>query len=67
VVCDRLGIAPSEVMAFGDAPNDLTMIEFAGLGVAMGNACPELKAAANTVTLTNDDDGIAHMLAQHFG
>ena len=54
-------------MAFGDAPNDLTMIEFAGLGVAMGNACPELKAAANTVTLTNDDDGIAHMLAQHFG
>ena len=46
----------------GDGYNDLPMIEFAGLGVAMGNAVDEVKAAANYVTATNDEDGIAQVI-----
>jgi len=53
------GIAPSEVVAFGDMPNDLELIRWAGLGVAVGNAHPVLKAAADEVTASNDDDGVA--------
>ena len=65
-LCDILDIEPQEVMAFGDAQNDMSMIEFAGKGVAMGNACDELKAIADEVTLSNNEDGIAHMLAKHY-
>lgn len=61
-VCADLGIDPSEVIAFGDAENDLEMVKFAGYGVAMGNACDALKDVANEVTLTNNEDGIAHTL-----
>ena len=64
--CERLGITPSEVMAFGDAQNDISMLEFAGFGVAMGNACDELKVLADEITLSNNDDGIAVSLAKHF-
>jgi len=53
------GIAPDEVVAFGDMPNDLELIAWAGLGVAVGNAHPALKAAADEVSATNDDDGVA--------
>ncbi len=66
-VCEKLSIDPSEVMAFGDAQNDIGMIRFAGCGVAMGNACEELKAVADEITLSNNEDGIAHTLARHFG
>jgi Cof subfamily protein (haloacid dehalogenase superfamily) len=66
LICDTLGIAREEVMAFGDAHNDLSMIEFAGLGVAMGNACTELKDIADEVTLSNNEDGIAHTLSAYF-
>lgn len=55
----KLGIDASEVVAFGDAQNDLTMIEWAGTGVAMGNATDEVKAAANMVTASNNEEGIA--------
>lgn len=65
-VCDLLDIAPQEVMAFGDEHNDLTMIEFAGLGVAMGNACGKLKEVADEITLTNNEDGIAHTLEKYY-
>ena len=61
-ICCTLGISPSEVMAFGDAANDIPMLQAAGTGVAMGNASPEVKAAANYVTATNDEDGIATAL-----
>ena len=47
------------MIAFGDAHNDLEMIEYAGTGVAMGNASREIKDAADLVTLTNDEDGVA--------
>jgi Cof subfamily protein (haloacid dehalogenase superfamily) len=66
IICDTIGIGPEAVMAFGDAHNDLSMIAFAGLGVAMGNACAELKDIADEVTLSNNEDGIAHTLSAHF-
>lgn len=56
----HLGINQSEVMACGDEGNDLSMIEWAGMGVAMANATEEIKSAANVVLpRTNDEDGIA--------
>ena len=64
-ICRTLGISPGEVMAFGDAANDIPMLREAGMGVAMGNASAETKAAADYVTSTNDEDGIAAAL-QHF-
>ena len=56
----HLGIDKSEVMACGDEENDLTMVEWAGLGVAMANATDKLKSVAKLVLpKTNDEDGIA--------
>ena len=60
------GIARNEVIAFGDSDNDVGMLEFAGIGVAMGNANENAKAAADFVTKHIDDDGVAYALA-HFG
>jgi len=54
-----LNIHPSQVMTFGDGENDLEMLRYAGLGVAMGNACALLKDAADHITDTNDRDGVA--------
>lgn len=61
-LCELLNIAASEVLAFGDAPNDAEMLAWAGRGVAMGNAEAEALAAADEVTLTNDEDGVAAVL-----
>jgi Cof subfamily protein (haloacid dehalogenase superfamily) len=61
-ICAVLGIDPSEVISFGDAANDIPMLREAGMGVAMGNAAEAVKAAANMVTLSNNDDGIAAAL-----
>ena len=55
-------MCPAEVISFGDAANDIPMLEVAGMGVAMGNASGEVKAAADMVTLTNNEDGIAAAL-----
>ncbi|MCL6574148.1 MAG: sugar-phosphatase [Bacillus sp. (in: Bacteria)] len=57
-----LGIEQQEVMSIGDNRNDLTMIEYAGCGVAMGNAVPELKEIANFQTLSNNNNGVAHAI-----
>jgi hydroxymethylpyrimidine pyrophosphatase-like HAD family hydrolase len=59
VACGDLGIAPRDVVAFGDAENDIEMFRVAGASVAMGQASEALKAAATTVTATNLDDGVA--------
>ena len=56
------GIAPEEIIAFGDGENDLEMLQFAGIGVAMGNAEEAVKAAADYITADIDDDGIAKAL-----
>ncbi|GKU27209.1 sugar-phosphatase [Clostridium folliculivorans] len=61
-LADYLGIKQEEVICVGDAGNDLHMIEFAGLGVAMGNAFDEVKQVANYVTSTNEDDGVAEVI-----
>jgi len=55
-------IDANEVVAFGDMPNDVPMLRWAGHGVAMGNAHPEALAAANEVTAPNSDDGVAQVL-----
>ena len=60
-----LGYAPSEMMAFGDAQNDVSMLRYAGLGVAMGNAVDEVRQLADEVTASNDEDGIARSLYKH--
>ncbi|SDY17574.1 hypothetical protein SAMN05444365_101941 [Micromonospora pattaloongensis] len=60
VVAQALGVDPSEVLVFGDMPNDLPMFEWAGWSrVAVANAHPALRAVADEVTLSNDDDGVA--------
>jgi hypothetical protein len=61
-LCAAEGILPSEVIAFGDAPNDLALFAFAGRSVAVGNAQPEVLAAADEITATNDEDGVALVL-----
>ena len=63
---DKEGISRSQTMAFGDGENDMTMLKFAGIGVAMGNAGDALKKEADYVTEHIDDDGIAKALI-HFG
>jgi len=55
----RLGIHPSAIAVLGDMPNDLDMFEKAGLSIAMGNAEPKVKQAADAVTESNDEDGFA--------
>jgi Cof subfamily protein (haloacid dehalogenase superfamily) len=59
---DRLGIGASEVWAFGDMPNDLAMLEWAGVGWAVANAHPDVIRAANRTCPGNDDDGVATVL-----
>ena len=59
VLCQRLGIDASEVMAFGDADNDLGMLSWAGCSFAMGNGTDKAKAAAGQVTGTNSESGVA--------
>ena len=61
-ICKVLGIDPAEVISFGDAANDIPMLREAGMGVAMGNAAEAVKAAADMVTLSNNEDGIAAAL-----
>lgn len=61
-LAEHLGITEKEVIAMGDAGNDKHMIEYAGLGVAMGNAFPEIKELANYITMTNEEDGVAHVI-----
>ncbi|MBR4953446.1 MAG: HAD-IIB family hydrolase, partial [Oscillospiraceae bacterium] len=54
----HLGYTDENTMSFGDGLNDLSMIKSAGLGVAMENACSEVKNAADYITDTNDNDGV---------
>ncbi len=58
----KLDIKQEEVICIGDAGNDIHMIKYAGLGVAMGNAFPEVKRAANFITKSNEEDGVAYII-----
>ncbi|GAA3449387.1 HAD family hydrolase [Dactylosporangium matsuzakiense] len=63
VVATALGIDPGDVLVFGDMPNDIPMFRWAGFArVAVANAHPQLKALADEITLTNDEDGVASYL-----
>lgn len=64
LLCQYLKLQPAEVMAIGDQGNDLSMLEYAGLAIAMGNATPEVKAAAMFATADNDHDGVAQAIKQ---
>lgn len=61
---EHLGLSKDQMISCGDGYNDLTMIEYAGLGVAMANARDVVKQAANYITLSNDNDGIAHVIQE---
>ena len=65
-LADEWGIAAPEVVAFGDMPNDLPMLAWAGHSVGMGNAHPDVLAAVDEVTGTNDDDGVPQVLERWF-
>jgi len=59
---EAVGLSAAACVAFGDGLNDLSMVQMAGTGVAMANACPEVLAAADFTTLSNDEDGVAAFL-----
>jgi Cof subfamily protein (haloacid dehalogenase superfamily) len=65
-VAHRIGVTAADVVAFGDMPNDVPMLHWAGLGVAMGNGHPDALAAADEVTLSNAKDGVAVVLERWF-
>jgi hydroxymethylpyrimidine pyrophosphatase-like HAD family hydrolase len=62
LLLEKLHISREELIAFGDNYNDMTMIGYAGMGVAMANGEPEIKKIANYVCPSNDEDGIAQAL-----
>ena len=63
-VAEFYGIKPEEIMCIGDSNNDLSMIENAGIGVAVANAKPAVRTAAKLVTVSNDEDGVAQVIEQ---
>ena len=67
LLCGELGVRPEEVLAFGDMPNDLPMLEWAGTSYAMANAHPSVRALADHVAPSNQDDGVAAVLEELFG
>lgn len=61
-LCEELGMSAAEAVAFGDGSNDTDMLRRAGLGIAMANAAPEVKAAADRLTATNNEAGVARAI-----
>ena len=64
-VLEDFAISREEIMAFGDGENDMDMLEFAGTGIAMGNADPQVKARADEVTESVDENGVVRALYRH--
>jgi len=65
-ICNHLNISMQKTIAVGDQLNDLTMIQTAGKGIAMGNATESLKKIADTTTLTNNQSGVAEVIKNYF-
>ncbi len=66
-LCNKKGISREEIIAFGDNYNDIEMIEYAGIGVAVGNAEESVKKSADYVCLTNYEDGVGRFLKDYLG
>ncbi|MBL3686259.1 HAD family phosphatase [Leucobacter zeae] len=66
-MCAHLGVEQSEVVAFGDGLNDIEMLEWAGHGVAMGNAADEVRSRADEVAPSNAEDGVARVIERLLG
>jgi hydroxymethylpyrimidine pyrophosphatase-like HAD family hydrolase len=66
LLCAERGIGPDEVVAFGDMPNDLPMLEWAGTSYAMANAHPTVRDLADHVAPAHDEDGVAAVLEDLF-
>jgi hydroxymethylpyrimidine pyrophosphatase-like HAD family hydrolase len=66
-LCDRFGVDHRATIAFGDMPNDVEMLAWAGHGVAMANGHPDAHAVADEIAPSNDDDGVAHVLERELG
>jgi Cof subfamily protein (haloacid dehalogenase superfamily) len=64
-LCRNLAVTPERVLAIGDSRNDVPMLRWAGIGVAMGNALPEVKAAVKHVTDRNDQNGVARAIERY--
>ncbi|NBE51585.1 HAD family hydrolase [Streptomyces boluensis] len=67
LAAEMSGVAAADTVAFGDMPNDVPMFRWAGHGVAMANAHEELKAVADEIALSNEEDGVAVVLERLFG
>lgn len=65
-LCNKLNIEKEEVIAIGDNYNDMDMLQYAGVGIAMGNAPDIVKEKADDITATNDEDGVAKALEKYF-
>ena len=63
-LCALLGIDPADTLAFGDGTNDVSLLRAAGCGVAMANASAEVRAAADRVTLSNNESGVAAVIEE---
>ena len=61
-LADHLGLSPRETIGIGDNDNDLELVERAGLGVAMGNASPAVKTAADYIALPVDEEGVVEVI-----
>ena len=66
LLCERMGVARQDVIAFGDMPNDLPMLQWAGTAYAMAGGHPSVLAAADHVAPSHDEDGVAQVLAGLF-
>lgn len=64
-LCERLNVSREDVIAIGDNENDLSMIDFAGLGVSMGNGAEKIKSIADIITSTNNEDGVAKIIEKY--
>ena len=60
-----MNISPDEIAAFGDGSNDTRMLETVGMGVAMANAMPEVKEAADRLADSNDEEGVARFIEKY--
>ena len=67
LLCEELRVRPAEVVAFGDMPNDLAMLQWAGTSYAMANAHPSVTALADRQAPSHEDDGVAAVLEELFG